>query len=392
MKKYESSHPWLTFRLDTRKFDPLLWMALGEAQSKCDHIAGVPLKPQVSAGLHIIFLAKGALATTAIEGNTLSLEEAEKAVAGELHLPPSKEYLRIEIENIVKACNVIGQAVLQEPGSLRLSPEMILKYNRMVLEGLETDEEVVPGLIRNYSVTVGRYLGAPHEDCRFLLDRLCRWLNEDFVAPSGLEIAYGLLRAIIAHIYLAWIHPFGDGNGRTARLVEFQILLSAGVPTPAAHVLSNFYNETRQEYYRQLERASQSGGDVIPFIAYAIRGFVDQLKDQLRIIRDQVWSVTWENYVHEQFKDKEKKSGIRQKHLVLDLSRYTEPVPVARLASISPRVAADYAKVSPSILIRDVNILTEKMGLLERSDLGVRAKREQILSFLPDRASTPDKP
>ncbi len=240
MREYEKSHPWLTFRLDTRQFDPLLWMALGEAQSKCDHIAGVPLKPRVAEKLHLLFLAKGALATTAIEGNTLSLEEAQKAVAGELELPASKEYLRIEIENIIKACNFIGHAILHESGVLALSPDMILEYNRMVLDGLEVKEDVLPGRIRNYPVTVGNYRGAPHEDCRFLLERLCRWLNDDFIAPQGLEIAYGLLKAIVAHIYLAWIHPFGDGNGRTARLVEFRILLNRRSTDPGGARLKQF--------------------------------------------------------------------------------------------------------------------------------------------------------
>jgi Fic family protein len=44
------------------------------------------------------------------------------------------------------------------------------------------------------------------------------------------EIPYAILKAILAHLCLAWIHPFGDGNGRTARLVEFQILIFPGCP------------------------------------------------------------------------------------------------------------------------------------------------------------------
>lgn len=48
---------------------------LGEAASKCEHIAGVPLRPSVAQELHRLYLAKGALATTAIEGNTLTENE-----------------------------------------------------------------------------------------------------------------------------------------------------------------------------------------------------------------------------------------------------------------------------------------------------------------------------
>ncbi len=80
----------------------------------------------------------------------------------------------------------------------------------------------------------------------------------------------------MAHLYIAWIHPFGDGNGRTARFLEVKILLRAGIPTVAAHLLSNHYNATRSAYYRQLQRASASGGYVAPFIQYALQGFIDE--------------------------------------------------------------------------------------------------------------------
>jgi len=64
-----------------------------------------------------------------------------------------------------------------------------------------------------------------------LLERLCVWLESaDFTPQPGLELVYAILKAIVAHVYLAWIHPFGDGSGRTARLMEFQILMVAGVP------------------------------------------------------------------------------------------------------------------------------------------------------------------
>ena len=135
-----------------------------------------------------------------------------------------------------------------------------------------SEEDVVPGAIRRHSVTVGRYLGAPAEDCRYLLERLCTWLEAtDFAPQPGVELVYAILKAIVAHVYLASIHPFGDGNGRTARVMEFQILMVAGVPTPAAHLRSNHYEETRAEYYRQLDAASRSGGDLIPFIESASR-------------------------------------------------------------------------------------------------------------------------
>ena len=116
-------------------------------------------------------------------------------------------------------------------------------------------------------MVVGSYRGAPWQDCEYLVgDGRCEWLESgDFEPPNReWEIPYALLKAVMAHLYIAWIHPFDDGNGRTARLMELQILLAAGVPMPATHLLSNHYNATRAEYYRQLDAASASGGDVVP--------------------------------------------------------------------------------------------------------------------------------
>src|SRR5262249_51025126 len=156
-----------------------------------------------------------------------------------------------------------------------LTPAKVREYNRLVLSGLKLEDGVVPGEYRDHWAVVGRYRGAPPEDCGYLVQRLCDWLSGDAFRPAtqSMTVAFALIRAVLAHLYLVWIHPFGDGNGRTARLVELLILLSSGVPQPAVHLLSNHYNTTRPEYYRQLDSASRNQ-DLRPFLLYAISGFV----------------------------------------------------------------------------------------------------------------------
>lgn len=381
VRAYEASHPWLRFSLDLRRVAPRLWMLLGEAASKCEHIAAVPLEPATAERLHRLYLAKGALATTAIEGNTLTEQEVLAHLEGKLLLPKSKEYLAQEIDNIVRACNELPRAAAE--GAIALTAERVCTFNRQVLEGLKVEEDVVPGEIRRHSVTVGRYLGAPAEDCRYLLERLCTWIEgADFTPQPGLELVYAILKAIVAHVYLAWIHPFGDGNGRTARLMEFQILMVAGVPTPAAHLLSNHYNETRTEYYRQLESASRTGGDLVPFIEYAVQGFVDALRSQLQVIREQQWEVAWRDFVYRSFGANPPAPQARQCQLVLALGGQGGFVPIDKLPTLSAQLAAVYARRSSRLLYRDVIELLRR-GLVERTPAGVRAKKELILAFLP---------
>jgi Fic family protein len=324
------------------------------------------------------------LATTAIEGNTLTEEQVLRHLEGKLQLPPSQDYLKQEVDNIIAGCSQISDSI-QQGQRLPISVERINQLNEQVLKELTLDDHVIPGRIRTFSVGVARYRGAPHEDCEHLLKRLCEWLNGPLFQPSkeGHRILYATIQAILAHLYLAWIHPYGDGNGRTARLLEFQILISSGVPAPAAHLLSNHYNKTRTEYYRQLDRTSKTGGKVIPFIEYAVQGFLDGLKEQLDSIREQQWDVIWRNYVHESFREQKGVSDKRRRDLVLDLSRHDGWVPRNKLTEISPRIAKAYFNKTSKTLSRDLNTLWE-MGLIRGNRMrGYQANKSVILAFLP---------
>lgn len=386
MRTYEGTHPWLDFKLDVRELDYATWMLLGEAVSKTEHIAGVPLEPASAEKLHAVYLAKGVLATTAIEGNTLTEDEVREHLEGRLQLPPSRQYLAQEIDNIVAACNDIGTRVIRGDSG-PITVDEIRGYNRLVLKELPLQEDVAPGELRSHSVMVGRYRGAPPEDCEFLLGRFCDWLN-GLALPDGLEQPYSVLAAIAAHLYFVWIHPFGDGNGRTARLIEFRFLLQAGFPTPAAHLLSNFYSLTRTEYYRHLDRASKSGGKMDEFIAYAIRGLVDQLKEQLGVIRGMQWDTTWRNYVYERF-GSGSPTHLRRRRLVLELSKVTTDrgwVNRADIPEISTALAREYSSKTTKTLSRDINAVAH-MGLVDLAGRKVRARKGLILAFLPRRAA-----
>jgi len=392
---YQESHPWLTFKIDLRNASRTFWILAGEAKSKCEHIASIPLKPGVEAKLHAVYLAKGVRATVAIEGNTLSEDQVQQRIEKGLVLPPSQEYLGKEIDNIIAAINQIGSQV-QAGTPPVLSVKLIKEFNHLVLDKLELNEGVVPGEIRKGPFGVAHYRGAPAAECEYLLERLCEWLNgPDFPSPDDgqeLNVITSLIKAVLAHIYLEWIHPFGDGNGRTGRLLEFVILVSSGVPSPAAHLLSNHYNLTRTEYYRQLDLStSKLKGDVKPFLEYAFRGFVDGLREQIKLIRDQQWTVAWQNYVHEQFQDCSSPSDVRRRHLVLDLSIANKPVPLSELASISPRVATAYAKKGPRTLSRDLNALI-KQDLIKLKEGGYLTTKDKILAFLPFRHKPIMKP
>jgi Fic family protein len=365
---------------------------LGECQSKCEHITNAPILPAIHEDLLLIYLAKGVQATTAIEGNTLTEEEVRRHLRGELRLPPSKKYLEQEVENVIDACNMTLDHFRHGGAAAPVTVEDLKEINALVLKDLTVDDHVVPGEIRRVSVGVPGYRGAPPEDCEFLLARLCDWLNSsDFQGPPDMGIVYAVIRAVLAHLYIAWIHPFGDGNGRTARLLEFRFLMSSGVPHPAAHLLSNHYNQTRTQYYFELKRASQSKGDVIPFLTYAAQGFLDGLKQQIDTIQHEQWEVVWRDHVYGKFRQKSSESSDRQRNLVFALSKDYSVVPIKELPLLDPRLARAYAHKTERTLARDVNELV-RIGLVKKEGKNrVRANFEAIsgyLSVTADRGET----
>ena len=395
MRTYERTHPWINFTADLSQAHPKLWIMLGECQSKCEHLSKAPLRPETARALHRIYLAKGVQATTGIEGNTLTEEQVLQHIDGKLSLPPSAAYLQQEIDNILQACNeTLKQVAAGNPP--RLSVERIQYLNACVLNKLYLAEDVEPGELRTYSVVVGNvYRGAPAEDGAYLLDRLCAWLNgPDFLPPVSMEpygTVFALLRAIVAHLYLAWIHPFGDGNGRTARLVEFEILTVAGLPSPVTHLLSSHYNFTRTEYYRQLDMASKSNGDILPFISYAVQGFLDGLRDYVEKVWEQHYDIVWQSYVYDRFRSHSGEVHKRRRSLVLDLSSAGEAKTKAQISALTPELARAYAQKTDKTLGRDLNELI-KMDLLVKEGDRYRAKTDIVLSLLPVSAQNTNGP
>ncbi|WP_371781692.1 Fic family protein [Streptosporangium subroseum] len=389
-RQHLETHPWIAFDFDPREqLDYRTWMLLGEVLSKCGHIAGSPLQPDLADELNQIFLSKSAHATTRIEGNTLSEGEVLQRVRHQLDLPPSLEYLGQEVDNIVAAYNLI-ESDLAEGRSLALTRKRIEELNRLVLYKVPGAEKVAPGEIRTENVLVGSYRGAPPEDCGYLLDQLCKWLRVICkIAGEELRQPAAILSALLAHLYIAWIHPFRDGNGRTARLVEYQLLLHAGVPMLAAHLPANFYMRTRTRYYQVLQESSQeSPYNPAGFLFYALEGFVDELREQVKIIQKQQLTAAWVNFVHETVPDGHSAASVRQRHLVLDLpsDRWTS---ISKIPELTPRLAAGYAGKTRRTVSRDVNTL-EELGLILKSRGAVKPYIEQMRAFLPLRVESED--
>lgn len=381
-----SKYPWISYELNLEEHpvSPKVWMQIGECCSKCDHTARVPVKPAWAKEMHHVYLAKGIQATTAIEGNTLSEAQVRQKIEGTLDLPPSKQYLGQEVENILNICNEIMEEISTADEPIKITKENLERYNGIILKDVPINEGVEPGKLRRHNVGVGTYRAPENSDVQELVKKFCDWFNSDyFNLYPDTPIANSIIKAIMAHLYIAWIHPFGDGNGRLARILEFIILLDSGVPSPAAHLLSNHYNATRSEYYRKLDVAGKSGNPVI-FIEYAIQGFLDGLKEQLKYIYINVYEVSWESYVYEMFRDTKHHDTTkkRRRTLVLEISKSIQPRKKEDIIAGSHYLMNAYRKRTELTITRDLEEAI-KMGLIKKGENGYEACFEKMLAFLP---------
>ncbi len=378
----------ISFEIDLRKLAFTGWIDLGEIKSKCQHLAQVPLQPSLAKQLQQVYLAKGVHATTAIEGNTLTEEQVLLEVQGDLTVPPSREYQQQEVKNIIGILNTAGNEVT--PGQQYvLQIADILKIHRDMFAGIQVEDHVIPGNFRLVGVGVADY-GAPDPDkVEDLMEKFCDWLNRpDFLSSNEeLKIPMAVLRAILAHLYIAWIHPFGDGNGRTARALEFLILVGAGVPAPAAHLLSNHYHLTRPRYYQELQYASKTG-DPLKFIQYALEGFKDGLREQLTMVYDQLVRISMKDYVYEEMStadlDGRQRAGVeRRRKLVLAYVRLDRAATFAEVRAADVEVALAYNDVTRVTLAKDIEELLKDKWLVELADGKYVANKNLILRFRP---------
>jgi Fic family protein len=209
--------------------------------------------------------------TTSIEGNQLTLEEVSLLIEGKDILAGEKD--KKEVQNYVEVLEYVDS--LEESNAI--AEEILLEIHRL------TVKDILPatsaGNYRKVRVVVGNpktgkitYSPPGPEEVPFLTRSLLEWLNS--------EEALDLLPAVqtgIAHYEIARIHPFLDGNGRTARALSTLILTKRGFDTKKFFALEEYYNEDRQAYYSALADADAKEGELTGWLEYFLFGIAVEI-------------------------------------------------------------------------------------------------------------------
>ncbi|MFC1678039.1 Fic family protein [Planctomycetota bacterium] len=213
--------------------------------------------------------------TLAIEGIKLNSDEIKES----FEKADSKQDLiraEQEAENSRQAYEfVINYA--RNKKNTQLSEGVIKQIHKILTDKIRYQSNVL-GEYRNSSVTFGnpRKVGLckTESEVREAMSCFAQWLNLD---GEGLLLSNPIVKAIAAHYYFTEIHPFGDGNGRTARTLEAMILHQTGVNQYCFWSLANFWSANRDEYISRLGQIAQTCAP-LDFILWGMKGYLEEIK------------------------------------------------------------------------------------------------------------------
>jgi len=212
--------------------------------------------------------------STHIEGTQLTLSQAKKILAGNL-LKGVRKDDRLEILNYKEAMDFVAEYLDKK---FEITEELIKEIHKILVKGVRGGT-LEPGRYRkvqNYVVNslTGEIIYTPPSPSNVpkLIKEFVKWLNQNFnISP--------VLIAGITQYQFVDVHPFLDGNGRTARLLCTLILYQNGYDFKRLFSLSEYYDKNRRAYYDAIQSVRDNNVDMTYWLEYFTEGLKNQLAE-----------------------------------------------------------------------------------------------------------------
>ena len=204
----------------------------------------------------------------AIEGNSLSLDQVKDVIDGVTVIGPQKEinevkdayeaysiikeYNGFKEKDLLKAHSIIARSIDIEYGRYRSHPEGVIDERGNVVH-VAPSEKMVPSLMSD----------------------LFDWLKKDKDTPI-------LIKSCVFHYEFVFIHPFGDGNGRTARLWQNVLLMKWNELFEYIPIESHIY-KYQNDYYKSIEKSNKAGNSN-EFIEFMLKMIDETIDDTLESV------------------------------------------------------------------------------------------------------------
>ncbi len=264
--------------------------------------------------LSISSMMEESIASSQLEGASTTTKLAKKLLRSNLE---PKDHSQRMIYNNYRAMQLLKEH-LNEP----LSSELIKEIHMTITDGLmedpnssgrfRTDDSVA---VRDVYEDITYHIPVRHETIPAMIDDLCRYVNDEK------EFVHPIIKGIIIHYILAYIHPFLDGNGRVSRALFYWYCLKRGYSMMEYLSLSKVIKNHRQRYDMAYLLSETDDDDITYFILYNLRMISEAID-------------VFDSYLRKKMKEQEdSKKGLeqyglsfRQSQIVKDMMHDGEPI------------------------------------------------------------------
>ncbi len=274
MINYTSPKNWINYDLVA------ISNSLTNAKSVVMSLSTIPYQKRWVDSLQKLELKREVAGTSRIEGADFTERELDDA------LQESPEELITRSQKQAHAALKAYQWVSKIPDDKPIDGKLILYIHRLIVTGAD-DDHCPPGEIRSkdHNVNFGspRHRGVEGGDkCEAAFSSLVKAMNQEYLDHDP------LVRALATHFHMASMHPFLDGNGRTARCLEALMLQRAGLRDTCFIAMSNYYYDEKNNYLATLAKTRAANFDLTSFLIFGLKGIEIQSTRLLSQIRKEV--------------------------------------------------------------------------------------------------------
>jgi len=345
------------------RYDALsLISELTEAKSAVLSLTTIPFQRSWADKLQDMQLKREVAGTSRIEGAEFTEGELEVA------LRESAEQLLTRSQRQARAAKKTYQWIADLQDDYPINRDLILEIHRKIVTDAD-DDHCPPGRTRgrdeNVHFGVPRHRGAEGgEECEKAFAKLCEAVQREF---KGHDV---LIQALALHYHFAAIHPFLDGNGRTARAVEALYLQRSGLRDSLFIAMSNYYYDEKAAYLNALSESRAKDHDITPFLKFGLKGIEVQCKRLFAEIRTHVSKALFRNVMYDLFDrlQSTRKRVIAQRQI--QLLKLMLEVDEIDFPTLYKKTRSDYEslKLANNAFVRDLSSLLDLGAIKVREE------------------------
>ena len=263
------------------------------AKSAILTLKNIPYQRSWVDDLQKLQLKREIAGTSQIEGADFTDRELEEA----LKETPEQQLTRSQKQ--AHAAVKTYRWISSVPDDRPLNSSLIKEIHSKIVTGAD-DDHCEPGKLRreNQNVNFGqpRHRGAEGgKECKEAFEKFSKALQREFREHDP------IIQALAAHYHFAAIHPFQDGNGRTARALEALIFQRAGLRDTSFIAMSNYYYDEKTTYLASLSESRSKNHNLTSFLKFGLKGIELQSNRLLNEIKIHMQKALFRNLMYDLF-------------------------------------------------------------------------------------------